>query len=718
VRTAGSFRARALGIAVLGFAAAFAALPAGCGADNKNPFIVQFDGGAEDGRAGGDGAAQVDPTIGGPCSEDAQCDDLLPCTFDRCDKTISRCRNTPDDAQCADGMYCNGQEKCVLRQGCVPGPVVTCQDSDGCTIDRCIEETKQCEHVPRDSDGDGDVDDHCSPNRDCDDTDPTVSSTRAEICGNSKDDNCNGEIDEEPCARPANDVCETAALVTAPGTLLLTSVAAKRDYATTCTVTNPGSARDIVLAIKVPDGGGPRDVLVRAETSTPPNDVAVAIQAICGAAASELGCGFVASANAARAIARSVAAGTTVYAVVTTQTESKVDVTVDLPPGTSPPTNEGCGAPEPVTIEQPFSVSIVDAKRDLESTCQTNTGELTYSFALSEKRDVRIFASTTSGPGAPIVSIRGLACTTERSCRVGSTPPVFVRSLEPGTYVFTVAGSTQLDANVVVKTYPPTIPPGNQFCASAPALPIDTTFVVDLSAQEDTIANGCLGGGSDAAYNLDLTQPSDVLVVARVPNGDVGGLSINLPMCEPTDLLECAVGGGAPMRVSQRNLPVGNFKVVIADQKGLSAELVALVRPTVVPVTVTSDACVDPVLIPETGGYFIGDTATATANFNAGCDAPGQAIGGAKDHLLKLVLSQRRRVIFDMTGSALTTVLDVRQGNPCPGVEVENGCATGLGARSFLDLVLDPGTYWVQVDGYNGTAGAWNLDVRMLPPPP
>jgi hypothetical protein len=71
-----------------------------------------------------------------------------------------------------------------------------------------------------------------------------------------------------------------------------------------------------------------------------------------------------------------------------------------------------------------------------------------------------------------------------------------------------------------------------------------------------------------------------------------------------------------------------------------------------------------------------------------------------------------------MTGSALTTVLDVRQGNPCPGVEVENGCATGLGARSFLDLVLDPGTYWVQVDGYNGTAGAWNLDVRMLPPPP
>ena len=44
-------------------------------------------------------------------------------------------------------------------------------------------------------------------------------------------------------------------------------------------------------------------------------------------------------------------------------------------------------------------------------------------------------------------------------------------------------------------------------------------------------------------------------------------------------------------------------------------------------------------------------------------------------------------------------------------------CHVGFGAsRSFLDRVLDPGTYWVQVDGYAGTVGPWNLDVRVLDP--
>jgi hypothetical protein len=29
---------------------------------------------------------------------------------------------------------------------------------------------------------------------------------------------------------------------------------------------------------------------------------------------------------------------------------------------------------------------------------------------------------------------------------------------------------------------------------------------------------------------------------------------------------------------------------------------------------------------------------------------------------------------------------------------------------------LAVGTYWLQVDGYNGDRGPWNLDVRVLPP--
>jgi hypothetical protein len=689
----------------------------GCGEDKKDYFVVQYDAAveAEASIPVDSGGPEVDPTLGGPCTEDAQCDDLIACTFDRCDLTLSRCRNTPDDALCADSEYCNGVEKCVLRRGCVPGAVVTCQDESACTIDRCIEATKSCEHLPRDVDGDGDPDDHCAAHKDCDDNDPTVSSTRAEIRGNGKDDNCNGTVYEQPCSTPANDVCESALEITAPGTFLLDSTAAKRDYPTTCSVSNNAASRDIVVAIKVPDGPA-KDVVVRAETSAPRNEVAVALQATCGQASSQIGCQTIPSSSDARSIARSVPGGTTVYAVIVTQTESAVDVKVDMMGASTKPANESCTAPKAVAVDAPFTVSLIDPKKDLVSECDdAKTGELTYSFTLTGKHDVRIFASTLSGNGEAVVSMRAPGCTNELRCRTSSTPPVFARSLAAGTHVFSVAGTGQIDASIVVKTYDPTDPPENQTCATAPAIEVNESFLVDLSGQEDAIKDGCLPGGVNAAYKLDLAEESDVLVIGRFSQGEEGAVSLSKPGCTIDDLLECS-NGDTPQRVSRRRIS-GSHRIVIADERGLKPQLTALVRPSVAPTSVNSDGCVDTQVLPETGGYFVGDTTNATADFGASCDASGQPIGGAKDHLLKLVLTERRRMVFDMTGSDHPTVLDIRKGEACPGIEVPDACNPGTAPnRSFLDFTLDPGTYWVQVDGYAGATGVYGLDVRALPP--
>ena len=91
---------------------------AGCGEDERDLFVVQYDAGSEGGDAttAADANEQLDPTLGGPCTEDGQCDDQIPCTADRCDQTLKRCRNTPDDGLCQDDVYCNGKERCVLRQ--------------------------------------------------------------------------------------------------------------------------------------------------------------------------------------------------------------------------------------------------------------------------------------------------------------------------------------------------------------------------------------------------------------------------------------------------------------------------------------------------------------------------------------------------------------------------------------------------------------------------
>jgi hypothetical protein len=90
----------------------------------------------------------------------------------------------------------------------------------------------------------------------------------------------------------------------------------------------------------------------------------------------------------------------------------------------------------------------------------------------------------------------------------------------------------------------------------------------------------------------------------------------------------------------------------------------------------------------------------------------GQAEAGAPDQILKLSLSTPRRVVLDMQGSTYNTMLSVREGQFCPGAELSLACAPGYGAtRSFLDLELQAGEYFVQIDGYNGAAGAWKLDV-------
>jgi hypothetical protein len=81
------------------------------------------------------------------------------------------------------------------------------------------------------------------------------------------------------------------------------------------------------------------------------------------------------------------------------------------------------------------------------------------------------------------------------------------------------------------------------------------------------------------------------------------------------------------------------------------------------------------------------------------------------------VLPGERRVVMSMNGSQYGTLLNLRQGVACPGTEVQNACNWGGGAQaSFLERVLPAGTYFVQVDGFNGAEGPWSLDVRVLNP--
>jgi hypothetical protein len=282
-----------------------------------------------------------------------------------------------------------------------------------------------------------------------------------------------------------------------------------------------------------------------------------------------------------------------------------------------------------------------------------------------------------------------------------------------------VSASAPTDASVLVSVAPPTPAPQDETCDAAPAIAANTTTSLTLADHVDDVRLGCAIGMVDAARTLELPRASDVLLLERLSSGDVAAIELAAPACAaPSDLRACAIGGSSPVRAAARNVPAGSWRVVAESRLAAPVEVTALVRDTV-PATLVpfADVCASAVDVPAGGGFFQGNTANASADYPAGCDGGGVSGAGGPDQVLRLVLAKKQRVVADMQGSSYTTLLDVRRGPACPGTEVPNGCSVGFSSsRSFVDLVLDPGTYWLQVDGYGGNAGAWQMDVRVVDP--
>lgn len=128
------------------------------------------------------------------------CSDEILCTMDLCDEGQDRCISLPNDADCNDGLFCNGEEICDPvngdpETGCLTGiNIPSCNDGDDCTSDICSEEAGRCIHTPADRDGDGFGDILCG-GTDCDDLDPEINPSAEEVC-DGIDNDCDRIIDE------------------------------------------------------------------------------------------------------------------------------------------------------------------------------------------------------------------------------------------------------------------------------------------------------------------------------------------------------------------------------------------------------------------------------------------------------------------------------------------------------------------------------------------
>lgn len=674
----------------------------------------QPDAGEEDDA----GDASSSPIVGKPCTEDGHCDDGVECTIGRCDPETRRCQIEPDDTRCSNGRYCDGVERCDLKLGCVAGTPVTCSDDDPCTIDRCVEQTLSCEHLPRDADGDGDPDWRCGGD-DCDDTNPLVHGGASEVCGNGLDDNCDGAIDDATCVEPAHDTCASALVLSDGVTAQLDPAGTKLDYAASCAPSGGVGLRDMVAGIVVPEGGAKDlDVLVRGNSGA----LYVSGASQCGDVSTELGCAVGAATPqgpVAHLYLRKVPPGPLPLHVFASSTDS-VSITATVHEPADKPSNETCGTAAPLLPEQAVIADLRDAVHDVATNCQATAGELVYQLDVPQPSDVYVLAHPADAIGEPVVGLRNEACVDaehEIACQGGPAPVLFRRALDAGRYYVTVSSTVPSRVQVQVELQPPSEAPADETCVQPPQLEPGKPVMVTLEDHVDDVVS-CLHPAADAAYELTLTQSSDVLLLARLAQGEMGALSLWANECGPEDALGCVAAWPSPIRLSRRAMAAGSYRVVVETRLASPAQLTALTRPAVAPVVVPfSDTCDDAVVIPETGGLFEGDTRNVTAQYGAACDHGIAGPIGAPDQILKLQLSKRRRMVFDMRTSGYRTLLNIRKGPACPGEEMPLSCAVGVyEQRSFLDLVLDAGEYFVQIDGYANESGPWTLDVFSSEP--
>ena len=127
--------------------------------------------------------------VGEECDDGRNGDDLDGCRDD-CTFTCE------EDVDCDNGDPCDGEETCDAGANtCSPGTALVCTDGDECTMDLC-ETGVGCAFPLIDADGDGHAPDSLACGDDCDDTRNDVYTGASDVCGDMRDNDCNGTVDD------------------------------------------------------------------------------------------------------------------------------------------------------------------------------------------------------------------------------------------------------------------------------------------------------------------------------------------------------------------------------------------------------------------------------------------------------------------------------------------------------------------------------------------
>ena len=273
-----------------------------------------------------------------------------------------------------------------------------------------------------------------------------------------------------------------------------------------------------------------------------------------------------------------------------------------------------------------------------------------------------------------------------------------------GGYMLTVSGTPFVAPNdqcpgTLVSSLPFT-DTGNTFCAT-------NNYLWSCPANGGTDAR-------DVVYTLPSPGDCRTVSVSLCGSSYDTGLEVRKGgSCPGTTPVACNDDGGCnDVQMPQSSLSfasaAGETYYILVDGYGgaSGAYAISISSASAVPV---NDACPG-TTIPYLPYATTGTTACATNDFTWGC--PSNPVPDSRDVFYSLTLPTCRQVTAALCGSLFDTGLEIRTGGACPGAQLvacNDDICSVQSRTSFVALAGQ--TYYIIVDGYNGGAGSYVLQV-------
>lgn len=445
-------------------------------------------------------------------------------------------------------------------------------------------------------------------------------------------------------------------------------------------------------------------------------DAMVYVRTRCSDAATELACNDdAADANHAY-VARRLDAGT--YYIIVDGWQDRAgayELTVQAEPVDA--LDARCAAAATLSHTEPTSGAIGAARGDFEGICDSTSrsGEMIYRLVLDGDSRVRLRYQAAYS-AALYVRSECLATSAELACRVldarnAGRADMHLR-LAAGTYwVFADArggetsGRHVMDVETVAAAGDASAQ-SNDSCTQPVQANAGQTIALDTFRARDDYAGSCGGeGGADLVYRIDT--PAPVRINATLKNRDFrdAALYLRSACADAATELACASTPEREMRLGH-TVGAGTYYLIVdgdsEDAFGAADLDIRFEQPG-------EEACNEAPSLPMIGNVS-GDTRASPGDrFQPSCSG-ARSRAGDMVHRLRVV---RRSVVRLVLAADYDATLALR--STCVDATGEIACNDDWGdpQHSYLERTLDPGMYYVVVDGVGGQTGMYTLGVLM-----